>query len=496
MDRRQGWPDLLAINAAWFGISTATGTITPLLLPYLVAVLVPAEWKNSYLGLIRTVSLAAAMMIQPMAGLLSDRSRSRWGRRRPYILGGALAAFPFLVLIGLSAALGSVDGGRGSGTLSGGVLAAYLLLMAGVVLWQGASNVVQGALQGLIPDLVPQDQRGTASGVKSVMELTAAVPLIWIGPLVDAGLLWPVLGIVALVTVVPSLVTVVGTRELLPGGKPSGRVGPQLLQLIGLAVTFLAITLGAGWVARILAARVAECGQSTGLRAVAIGLVALVVIGGAIGAGVRAGIRAGLGRVVRQQRSFTWWVTNRLLYMAAVGSLQVFLQYYLRDVHGVPNPAAMTSRLVAVIAAALIPAALGGGALADKYGRRPLLAVAGLVACGGTVLLVVAPGLPMVFASAVVLGLATGLFMATSWALGADLVPRVEAGRYLGVANLAGAGAGMVGQGIGGPLVDLANGLQPGLGYLVLYPVYAVLFLLSAAAMLGVGSAAATEPEW
>jgi MFS family permease len=76
--------------------------------------------------------------------------------------------------------------------------------------------------------------------------------------------------------------------------------------------------------------------------------------------------------------------------------------------------------------------------------------------------------------------------MATSWAMGSDLVPRQEAGRYLGISNLAGAGAGIVGVGIGGPLADLVNALQPGLGYLTVFSIYGALFLLSAAALVPV----------
>ena len=69
--------------------------------------------------------------------------------------------------------------------------------------------------------------------------------------------------------------------------------------------------------------------------------------------------------------------------------------------------------------------------------------------------------------------------MATNWALGTDLVPPTEAGRYLGISNLAGAGAGIVGTGIGGPMADFFNALKPGLGYLVIFAIYGSLFVLS-----------------
>ncbi|MCK5633546.1 MAG: hypothetical protein KAI06_00575, partial [Anaerolineales bacterium] len=72
------------------------------------------------------------------------------------------------------------------------------------------------------------------------------------------------------------------------------------------------------------------------------------------------------------------------------------------------------------------------------------------------------------------------------WALGTDLVPPKEAGRYLGISNLAGAGAGIVGAGIGGPMADFFNQIQPGLGYLIIFAIYASLFLLSVVALRGI----------
>ena len=64
-----------------------------------------------------------------------------------------------------------------------------------------------------------------------------------------------------------------------------------------------------------------------------------------------------------------------------------------------------------------------------------------------------------------------------------SLAPPDQAGRYLGISNLAGAGAGIVGAGIGGPLADFFNRLGPGLGYLVIFALYGALFLLSVAAL-------------
>jgi MFS family permease len=76
-----------------------------------------------------------------------------------------------------------------------------------------------------------------------------------------------------------------------------------------------------------------------------------------------------------------------------------------------------------------------------------------------------------------------------NWALGTELVPKEQAGRYLGLSNLAGAGAGAVGAYIGGPIADLISVRVPefpGIGYLVLFLIYAILFLVSVAALKGI----------
>jgi MFS family permease len=114
-----------------------------------------------------------------------------------------------------------------------------------------------------------------------------------------------------------------------------------------------------------------------------------------------------------------------------------------------------------------------------------------LVAAAGTYLLLLAKDIPMVLVAGSIIGIGAGTFLATNWALGTDLAPAEEAGRYLGISNLAGAGAGIVGAGIGGPMADFFNAVQPGLGYSVVFALYGVLFVLSALTLLKVKGPAA-----
>ena len=99
----------------------------------------------------------------------------------------------------------------------------------------------------------------------------------------------------------------------------------------------------------------------------------------------------------------------------------------------------------------------------------------------------------MLYVAGTIIGLATGLFMTANWALGTDLVPNAEAGRYLGISNLAGAGSGIVGAGIGGLVADQLNAYRPGLGYFAIFASYAVLFGLSSLCLIGVKEVTKTE---
>ena len=487
MQKKLRWYQHFGINSYWFGLNIASGVITPLLLPYLVVQFMPTDYKNTYLATLRVVGLAVAMLVQPLAGMLSDRNTSRWGRRRPFILVGTILNVLFLAIIAASPSFkGSALDPFFENTL--GVTAAYAVLLVGLVLLQVSSNTSQGAIQGLIPDLVPAEQRGFSSGTKSVLELLPVFLVLFIGPLIDKGLIWLVILIIMLVFVLTMFTTMIWAREKPYTEKSGESLREPFLRLLGLTILFVAVTRVAVWLVSFSGSLVQASSITTLI--VVVGLAGLIGMAGSIFIGVYLGAWVGIGKEARQQRSFIWWVINRLLFLAAVGSVQGFAQFYLRDVLKVANPASMTTYLMATVALFLIPSALGGGALADRIGRRKLISASGLVAAFGMLVLLFANGMPLVIVAGCLIGLAAGTFMATNWAMGTDLVPAKDAGKYLGISNLAGAGAGIVGAGIGGPMADYFNLLQPGLGYTVIFAIYGVLFLLSILALTRVK----TEP--
>ena len=83
------------------------------------------------------------------------------------------------------------------------------------------------------------------------------------------------------------------------------------------------------------------------------------------------------------------------------------------------------------------------------------------------------------------IGLSMGIFISTNWALATDLAPPEEAGRYLGLSNLATAGGGAAAR-LVGPGIDLFNARKPGLGYSVLFLTCAAYFALGTVLLLKV----------
>jgi MFS family permease len=342
---------------------------------------------------------------------------------------------------------------------------------------QFSSNIAHGALQGIIPDLVPEDQRGRASGVKAMMELLPVVLVSFtVGKLVGAGKMWTAILVIMASFLVSVLITVLAVRERPLQEKVTTPLGPPLRRIALLTAIFSVVTTVFGGLVAFTGRLLSGRGS---LQLVSVGLAGLAAMAGAIIVGVWWSARVGIGEGASRNSSFTWWVINRLLYLAAVGSIQGFALYFLQDVLNVPNAPKATANLMMVVGISTLLSALPSGWLSDRIGRKPLVFISGIVAAVGTFLLFAATNMTMVMVCGVIIGLSVGIFMTVNWALGTDLVPPAEAGLYLGISNLAGAGAGVVGAGIGGPMADFFNAYQRGLGYLVIFGIYGALFVLS-----------------
>ena len=233
--KRLRWYDFLFINLYWFGLNVRNTAVGSIFIPYLVAIYAPADWKNTALSAISTAGLIIAMLVQPIAGLFSDRSTSRFGRRRPFILVGTLLDLVFLVAIGFSWN--------------------YWSLLAAVLLIQFSFNISHGPLQALIPDLVPEDQRGQASSIKALFEL---LPIFLVGisiaKMVGAGKLWLAIITTGAILLTIVLVTIFTVKEEPLKIKPEASFWPPVqrvfLMLLSILGGVLAGIAGGGLIRR------------------------------------------------------------------------------------------------------------------------------------------------------------------------------------------------------------------------------------------------------
>lgn len=474
MKRAVRWYDYITINIYYLGATTLVAQTTGILTPLLVQKFVGEAGKGAFFGTLRLWSLMAALLVQAAMGMLSDRSSVRWGRRRPFIFVGTLFNLVFVAAIGFSIDLEGMAG--------------YWVLFVLTILLAVSANVAISGQQGLIPDLVPENLRGRFSGVKAVLELP--VPLLFVAftvaKLIADGNLWGGILVAMSVMFLSTLVTMFVPEEALEDTPPPLDWTP-FLRLVFMTGLFTVIILGMGKMVTITGGWVHSIDSPTILLIVMgfIGLVAIVV---AVVMGTWISIRISLGSAANQRRSFTWWVVNRLAFLVGATNLSSFAIYYLQARLGyVEEKAAQpASILLLLVGVFILVAALPSGWLADRFGHKRLVAISGFVAALGTLIAIIFPSLTLLYIGGCFLGAATGVFFTANWALGTTLVPKGEAGRFLGLSNLAGAGAGAVGAYIGGPIADYFT-MQvpeiPGLGYVLLFVIYGTMFLISVLAI-------------
>jgi len=416
--KRLSFARLLAISAFAFALTMLSNTLEPAVLGHKVLELVP-ERRNTALGFTTFAGLIVAVLWQPIIGVFSDRTRSPWGRRLPYFAAGTVMVIACLYLIATAPVFG--------------------LVVAGILLIQVASNTVQGPWQALIPDQVPEGQRGQAAGLKGMLDILAfVVGRMVAGQLVGRSAQWGTAAILAAVSV------------------------PAVLFIIALLV------------AALFARESPDAAQAAPQRT------------------LRQAMASTFSVDFRAHPAFGWWFANRLLFWAAFIVLNTFLLFFVMDVVSMPEAQAQrfVGQLSTLIGGALIVVALPSGWLADRVGRKPLLIASGLAAALGTLLLLLARETLLLTIAGVIVGLGVGTFISANWALVTDIVPREEAARYLGIANIATAGGSGLARFLGGALIDTLNATQgPTVGYLTMYAVAAAFFLASALVVIPLPSA-------
>jgi len=413
----------LVLNLLWFAFNFQTAALLPVVVPAQVLLIVASGSVGSaeqaaYLGRLAAVAAVIAVFLQPLVGLLSDRTRTAWGRRRPHIVWGT--AIMLLGAAGLT---------RASDPWS--FAAAFLVLQAG-------NSAAIAAYQGLLPDLVPRRQRGSASGFLGLMTI--------LGNAASLGL-----------------------AALLLGEATAGR--PAVITS-GAAAYYTITIAGLALACGVTVAGIAEP-PASGPRRKAM-------------QSLSTALRAWLEPW--RSRNYTWVFVARLLVIMGLTLFMTFIEYYFARVAHVTNFVQATAAVALIALLVAVFGAVGLGRLSDRIPRVPLAFASTLVMALAAVLFWVGGGNIPLWWLGGVFGLGYGAYWSVDWALAVDSLPSIRAaGRDLGLWSLASTVPGMAAPALGSLIIGAGASLgRTEAGYQGVFIAAAVFFLLGAVAVLGI----------
>jgi MFS family permease len=137
-------------------------------LPYKVGLLVPDD-KVAVLGLVATIGAVVGLVTGPVAGVLSDRTRTRIGRRRPWLIGGIVVL-----------ALGS--------TVVALADSVPVLILGWIIVSCGGAGATAG-ITPIVAERIPEAQRGAVGAIVGVATQLAGVLGYTIGGVLTSSVL-------------------------------------------------------------------------------------------------------------------------------------------------------------------------------------------------------------------------------------------------------------------------------------------------------------------
>jgi MFS family permease len=390
---------LFGISVFWLALSVLFDGVNTLVLPLQVGALAGQNNQSTLLGLLTFVGLLAGALVQPIAGAFSDRLQSTLGRKGFIGIGLVLC----LASLYLFATIQNMVG----------LLTGYLAIHI-------SASIAQAGQQGLIPDLVSEDRRGLASGLKGFMDLSGAMlGFVILGQLLGAGQSLPAIGAIAGILVIAYiLATLLTPEDKVRSGHPVLRRSISLRDIFRIDLT--------------------------------------------------------------QQSAFLRLIVARFLFLLGIYATGRFLLFFVADRLGLSEAQAaeQAGSLLAGLALITILASPLAGWLADRIGRVPLMIAGAILSAISALMLVWAGSAGQILLFGGLMSLGSAAFAGGNWALLADVVPKDESARFFGLANFGTAGAAAA-AGLFGPVIDGVDRILPGMGFSVLFILASLAFLTS-----------------
>lgn len=381
-----GWN--LGLAAYWFASSYKWFILLTAILSAQVAEIVPEGERNTQWGLVVMIGALWAMIGPSIFGHWSDRLAVRLGTRRPFIAIGAGLTVVALMVLGSAKSLP--------------------VLIAGFLFLQFADDVGTGPYAALIPEIVPPEKRGRASGLMGLMQVSAqvisAVAALMLG---DIGQIYIAIAVVNVVCAVAVLVTLRGVRSYPQPARPIGFLEGWIRPWKSRDFVWV-------WFTRFLNA---------------------------------------LGFYVVQ------------LYVRNYLEDRVPSYHFL--VVKAENATQATQYLALLISLCGIAGAIVATKLTDRIGRKPIVYLSGALMCAVLIPFALIPNYTVIMSLAILFGFGYGAYQSADWALVSDVLPsRDELGKDMGVWSSSVTSVQVLAGAIG-RVIDAVNAASPGLGYVV-----------------------------
>jgi MFS family permease len=424
----------LTLNVLWFALNAQSSALLPLVIPAQIALFISSTQIGStqQVAFLSWLSMGAAVIslfLPPLIGTLSDQTIGGFGRRRPYIV---IGGFLLLLSTPLLVSAGNI-----------------LLFVFGLLLLLLGKNILTPAYQSLIPDRVPREQRGTASGYVGGMTLLGNVVGLGLAALLlsgvtqhaaslsiirnNAGIYYLVTAILALIGI---LITIFGVREVPLLSHTYEQAGKETKRLLGFLRCF-----------------VVDCAHPW------------------------------------RCRNFTVVFLARASLMLGLALFMTYIEYYFARVQHAVNFVEVTGIVAMLALGGAVVSGLVSGILSDRLKRRaPFVCAASVCMCLAALTFVVFPGslATWIWPLGIVFGLGYGAYTSVDWALSIDALPSLEkASKDLGLWNASSTLPAIMAPLLGNLIINAtAQSGSIALGYRLVFGAAAFFLLLAAISVL------------